>query len=77
MLYPAELPGRGPFTSKIAAICQDFPRIARTVRQGAHMTRRQTAAALALALASFSASAADYPTPKQGDWIARDFKFHT
>lgn len=22
-------------------------------------------------------SAADYPAPKQGDWIARDFKFHT
>jgi homoserine O-acetyltransferase len=24
-----------------------------------------------------SAVAADYPAPKQGDWIARDFKFHT
>ena len=23
------------------------------------------------------AMAADYPAPKQGDWIARDFKFHT
>jgi homoserine O-acetyltransferase/O-succinyltransferase len=33
--------------------------------------------ALALALLSFAASAADYPAPKQGDWIARDFKFHT
>src|ERR1700733_10429762 len=21
--------------------------------------------------------AADYPAPKQGDWIARDFRFHT
>jgi len=31
----------------------------------------------ALALTSFAASAADYPAPKQGDWIARDFKFHT
>ena len=30
-----------------------------------------------LALASFAASAADYPAPKQGDWIAKDFKFHT
>ena len=28
-------------------------------------------------LASFAASAADYPAPKQGDWVARDFKFHT
>jgi homoserine O-acetyltransferase len=34
-------------------------------------------AALAFALASFSAAAADYPAPKQGDWVARDFKFHT
>jgi len=28
-------------------------------------------------LTSFAAAAADYPAPKQGDWIARDFKFHT
>jgi len=33
--------------------------------------------AAALALTSFTALAADYPTPKQGAWIARDFKFHT
>ena len=31
----------------------------------------------AFALTSFAASAADYPAPKQGDWIAKDFKFHT
>jgi len=34
-------------------------------------------AALVFVLASFSAAAADYPAPKQGDWVARDFKFHT
>jgi homoserine O-acetyltransferase len=28
-------------------------------------------------MTSFTALAADYPAPKQGDWIARDFKFHT
>jgi len=28
------------------------------------------------AMTSFTALAADYPTPKQGDWIAKDFKFH-
>jgi homoserine O-acetyltransferase len=33
--------------------------------------------ALALVLLSIAAAAADYPTPKQGEWIARDFKFHT
>ena len=31
----------------------------------------------ALALTSVTAFAADYPAPKQGDWIAKDFKFHT
>src|SRR5579859_7522039 len=36
-----------------------------------------TSAAIIFALSSFSAVAADYPAPKQGDWIAHDFKFHT
>jgi homoserine O-acetyltransferase len=31
----------------------------------------------ALALTSVTAFAADYPAPKQGEWIARDFKFHS
>jgi homoserine O-acetyltransferase len=30
-----------------------------------------------MAITSLSALAADYPTPKQGDWTAKDFKFHT
>lgn len=33
--------------------------------------------AIACAWLSVSASAADYPAPKEGDWIAKDFKFHT
>jgi homoserine O-acetyltransferase len=33
--------------------------------------------AVPFALMTFTASAADYLAPKQGDWIARDFKFHT
>ena len=32
---------------------------------------------VALTLLCVAASAADYPAPKQGEWIARDFKFHT
>src|SRR3954464_14405773 len=36
----------------------------------------RAALSAALALTSFSALAADYPVPKQGDWIAKDFKFH-
>jgi homoserine O-acetyltransferase/O-succinyltransferase len=35
-----------------------------------------TALSAALAMTSFAAAAADYPTPQQGDWIARDFRFH-
>ena len=32
---------------------------------------------LAFVLPSIAAAAADYPAPKQGEWIARDFTFHT
>ncbi|WP_027580321.1 alpha/beta fold hydrolase [Bradyrhizobium sp. Ai1a-2] len=37
----------------------------------------RAALAAAVAVTSFAAHAADYPAPKEGDWIARDFKFHT
>jgi homoserine O-acetyltransferase len=30
-----------------------------------------------LVLTSIAAMAADYPTPEQGEWIVRNFKFHT
>jgi homoserine O-acetyltransferase len=32
---------------------------------------------MALSVIACSAMAADYPAPKEADWIARDFKFHT
>ena len=35
------------------------------------------AAGLALSLVALTALAADYPAPKEGSWIARDFRFHT
>jgi homoserine O-acetyltransferase/O-succinyltransferase len=41
------------------------------------MKKFSIAAALVGAFSAFAASAADYPAPKQGDWIARDFVFHT
>lgn len=34
-------------------------------------------AAIAVVLTSVCANAADYPAPKRGEWIAKDFKFHT
>ncbi len=37
---------------------------------------RAVAACVALLL-PLSALAAEYPSPSQGDWVARDFKFHT
>ncbi len=33
--------------------------------------------AIFVALLPIPASAADYPAPKQGEWVARDFRFHT
>src|SRR5262249_56187559 len=36
-----------------------------------------TALSAALALVSVTAMAADYPAPAQGDWVAKNFKFHT
>jgi homoserine O-acetyltransferase/O-succinyltransferase len=41
------------------------------------MNLSRAALTAAFALASITALAADYPAPKQGDWIAKDFKFHT
>jgi homoserine O-acetyltransferase len=32
---------------------------------------------IALSLFAFSAAAADYPTPREGDWVAPNFRFHT
>ena len=41
------------------------------------MNLSRAALSAAFALISITALAADYPAPKQGEWIARDFKFHT
>ena len=41
------------------------------------MNLSRTVLSVAFALTSLTASAANYPAPKQGEWIARDFKFHT
>ncbi len=56
---------------------RDFVRV---IKWGIRM-KFFSVAAVAFALTSFatsfSAGAADYPAPKDGEWIARDFKFHT
>jgi homoserine O-acetyltransferase len=41
------------------------------------MKLSQALAALAFALVPFTAPAQNYPAPKQGEWVAKDFKFHT
>ena len=40
-------------------------------------TLLRAAGAAALSLLALGAGAADYPAPKEGSWVARDFKFHT
>ena len=35
------------------------------------------ASIVACALGTLSVWAADYPTPREGSWVARDFRFHT
>ena len=37
----------------------------------------KAAAVAVLALLPLAASAAEFPAPKQSEWIVRDFKFHT
>src|ERR1700727_1361384 len=54
-------------TSGSAATCQVSGRVMRYSR---------AAVSAILAMTSLTALAANYPAPKQGDWIARDFKFH-
>jgi homoserine O-acetyltransferase/O-succinyltransferase len=41
------------------------------------MKRSCAALSAAFMLVSVTAMSADYPAPKEGDWIAKDFKFHT
>src|SRR5689334_10886888 len=41
------------------------------------MKGMSAALSAALVLVSVAAMAADYPAPKQGEWVAKDFKFHT
>jgi homoserine O-acetyltransferase len=41
------------------------------------MKRSRVALSLVFAIISFAAFGADYPPPKQGDVIVKDFKFHT
>ena len=41
------------------------------------LVARAAALGLAYALAALPTLAADYPAPKEGDWVVRDFRFHT
>jgi homoserine O-acetyltransferase len=37
----------------------------------------QTALAMTLSMTALTGFAADAPSPKEGDWVVRDFRFHT
>ena len=38
---------------------------------------RAACASLALCTAALASIAAEFPAPRQGSWVVRDFKFHT
>ena len=42
-----------------------------------NLSRRLVACALLATLAATQVQAADYPEPRKGSWVARDFRFHT
>jgi homoserine O-acetyltransferase len=42
-----------------------------------HRAIARSVASLTLCLVAVAAAAADYPAAKEGDWVVRDFKFHT
>jgi homoserine O-acetyltransferase/O-succinyltransferase len=44
---------------------------------GDAMTMFRAVAVLALVLLCSTTRAANYPVPKEGEWVARDFRFHT
>lgn len=47
------------------------------MRMTGRAPRAAMMAVFAIIAISTTTDAADYPKPKEGDWIARDFKFHT
>src|SRR5215813_11558511 len=50
-----------------------------TMEMGMNMVRTllHAATSVGLSLLAFAAVAAEYPAPKQADFVARDFRFHT
>jgi homoserine O-acetyltransferase/O-succinyltransferase len=44
---------------------------------GGHPCKGCAALSAAFVMTSVTAMAADYPAPREGDWIAKNFKFHT
>src|SRR5262249_35860537 len=61
----------------VVTFCESATQCHRYLQGGAVMKIFAAIGALALVLLSIAAAAADYPAPKQGEWLARDFKFHT
>src|ERR1700753_1281000 len=84
-LLPSPLPQKISRDHRDATMSDRLARHDRPLRQrpeghslgGIVMGFLRAALSVVFAMTSFAAVAADYPTPKQGDWIAKDFKFHT
>ncbi len=67
-----------PNVARDRLVClQTRPSRAMNIFWGDSMKLLQLFAAIAVALIALPASAADYPAPKEGSWVVRDFRFHT
>jgi homoserine O-acetyltransferase/O-succinyltransferase len=73
------LTGRGfPFFSRALPRCsQASRRIVGIGMKVLNVLEHATASVLVSLVAFGAAAAADYPPPREGDWLARDFRFHT
>src|SRR5947209_7927125 len=60
-------------TDRLCNVCQTR----KIQSREALMTMARQIGILVLTLLCGAASAAEYPAPKQGEWIARDFTFHS
>src|SRR5258708_33158379 len=72
---------RGPFQTlrHTSSVITELPAFSSTMEMGMKVLSLLVRAAMrvALTLIAFTAVAADYPTPQEGDWVARGFPFHT
>ena len=73
---PSRIAARGMLGSGISGPTQDGRGLRRNT-MGISRATLSAGFAVIFSMTSLVAQAADYPAPKQGEWIAKDFRFHT